>query len=81
MPEISVNEGIKMENEIERRKIRTKLFNNLVDDGDDDDNKSATAHQIGELYVCRGERAYRPNDENNFNEAEIDALLEYLCTS
>ena len=26
-----------MENEHERRKIRTKLFNNLVDDDDDDD--------------------------------------------
>ena len=31
-----------MENENERRKIRTKLFNNLVDD--DDDDTSATAH-------------------------------------
>ena len=62
-----------MENEFERRKIRTKLFNNLVDD----DVTSATAHQIGELCVWRGERAYRPHDANNFNEAEI----EYLCTS
>ena len=48
-----------MENENERRKIRTKLFNNLVDDDDDDDadDTSATAHQIGELCVWRGERA------------------------
>ena len=59
-----------MENESERRKIRTKLINNLVDDDDDDDDDtSATAHQIGELCVWRGERAYRPNDANN--EAEI----------
>ena len=61
--------------------IRTKLFNNLVDDDDDDDDTSATAHQIGELCVWRGERAYRPNDANNFNEAEIEVLIEYLCTS
>ena len=40
-----------MENENERRKIRTKLFNNLVDE--DDDDTSATAHQIGELCVWR----------------------------
>ena len=71
-----------MENENERRKIRTKLFNNLVDDDDDDDDDtSATAHQIGELCVWRGERAYRPNDANHFNEAEIEVLIEYLCTS
>ena len=70
-----------MENENERRKIRTKLFNNLVDDDDDDDDTSATAHQIGELCVWRGGRAYRPNDANNFNEAEIEVLIEYLCTS
>ena len=70
-----------MENENERRKIRTKLFNNLVDDDDDDDDTSATAHQIGELCVWRGECAYRPNDANNFNEAEIEVLIEYLCTS
>ena len=31
--------------------------------------------------VWRGERAYRPNDANNFNEAEIEVLIEYLCTS
>ena len=68
-----------MENENERRKIRTKLFNNLVDE--DDDDTSATAHQIGELCVWRGERAYRPNDANNFNAAEIKVLIEYLCTS
>ena len=68
-----------MENEFERRKIRKKLFNNLVDD--DDDVTSATAHQIGELCVWRGKRAYRPNDANNFNEAEIEVLIEYLCTS
>ena len=72
------NEGIEMENENERRKIRTKLFYNLVDN---DDDTSATAHQIGELCVRRGERAYRPNDANNFNEAEIKVLIEYLCTS
>ena len=42
---------------------------------------SATAHQIGELCVWRGERAYRPNDANNYNAAEIEVLLEYLCTS
>ena len=64
-----------MENENERRKIRTKLFNNLVDDDDDDTN------QIGELCVWRGECAYRPNDANNFNAAEIEVLIEYLCTS
>ena len=52
---------------------------NLVDD--DDDDTSATVHQIGELCVWRGERAYRPNDANNFNEAEIEVLIEYLCTS
>ena len=75
---VYLNEGIEMENENERRKIRTKLFNNLV--GEDDDT-SATAHQIGELCVWRGERAYRPNDANNFNEAEIEVLIEYLCTS
>ena len=34
--ELNVNEGIEMENENARRKIRTKMFNNLVDDGDDD---------------------------------------------
>ena len=66
-----------MENENERRKIQTKLFNNLVDD-DGDDDTSATAHQIEELCVWRGERAYRPNDANNFNEAEIEVLIEYL---
>ena len=69
-----------MENENERRKIRTKLFNNLVDD-DDDDDTSATAHQIGKLCVRRGDRAYRTNDANNFNEAEIEVLIEHLCTS
>ena len=74
-----LNEGIETENENERRKIRTKLFNNLVDD--DDDDTSATAHQIGELCVWRGECAYRPNDANNFNAAEIEVLIEYLCTS
>ena len=31
---VRLNEGIEMENENERRKIRTKLFNNLVDDDD-----------------------------------------------
>ena len=70
-----------MENEIARRKIRTKLFNNLVDDGDDDVNMSATVHQIVELCAWRGERVYRPHDHNNFNEEEIDALIEYLCTN
>ena len=34
-----------------------------------------------ENCVWRGERAYRPNDVNNFNEAEIEVLIEYLCTS
>ena len=67
-----------MENENERRKIRTKLFNNLVDE---DDDTSATAHQFGELCAWRGERAYRPNDVNNFNAAEIEVLIGYLCTS
>ena len=43
---------------------------------DDDDDTSATAHQIGELCVWRGERAYRPNDTNNFNEAEMEVLKE-----
>ena len=64
-----------MENENARRKIRTKLFNNLVDDGDDDVNMSATVHQIVELCAWRGERAYRPHDHNNLNEEEIDALI------
>ena len=77
--QVYLNEGIEMENENEWRKIRTKLFNNLVDD--DDDDTSANTHQIGELCVWRGERAYRPNDANNFNEAEIEVLIEYLCTS
>ena len=45
-----------MENENERRKIRTKLFNNYVDDDHDDDDTSATAHQIGELCVERRAR-------------------------
>ena len=36
--QVYLNEGIEMENENARRKIRTKLFNNLVDDGDDDVN-------------------------------------------
>ena len=76
-----LNEGIEIENENERRKIRTKLFNNLVDGDDDDDDTSATAHQIGELCAWRGEFAYRPNDANNYNEAEIDVLIEYLCIS
>ena len=79
--QVYLNEGIEMENENERRKIRTKLFNNLVDDDDDDDDTSATAHQMGELCVWRGERPYRPNDANNFNKAEIEVLIEYLCTS
>ena len=79
--QVYLNEGIEMENENERCKIRTKLLNNLVDDDDDDDDTSATAHQIGELCVWRGERAYRPNDANHFNEAEIEVLIEYLCTS
>ena len=70
-----------MENENARRKIRTKLFNNLVDDGDDDVNMSATVHQIVELCAWRGERVHRPHDHNNFNEEEIDALIEYLCTN
>ena len=48
--QVYLNEGIEMENENERRKIRTKLLNNLVDD--DDDDTSATAHQIGELCQC-----------------------------
>ena len=43
--QVYLNECIEMENENERRKIRTKLFNNLIDD--DDDDTSATAHQIG----------------------------------
>ena len=57
--QVYLNEGIEMENENERCKIRTKLFNNLVDDDGDGDDTSATAHQIGELCVCvwRGERA------------------------
>ena len=50
-------------------------------DGDDDVNMSATVHQIVELCAWRGERAYRPHDHNNFNEEEIDALIEYLCTN
>ena len=79
--QVYLNEGIEMENENARRKIRTKLFNNLVDDGDDDVNMSATVHQIVELCVWRGERVYRPHDHNNFNEEEIDALIEYLCTN
>ena len=76
-----LNSGIEMENENARRKIRTKMFNNLVDDGDDDVSMSATVHQIVELCAWRGERAYRPHDHNNFNEEEIDALIEYLCTN
>ena len=48
--QVCLNEGIEIENENERRKIRTKLFNNLVDD--DDVDMSATAHQIGEYCVC-----------------------------
>ena len=83
--QVYLNEGIEMEKENERRKIRKKLFNNLVaddnDDDDDDDDTNATVHQIGELCVWRGERAYRPNDAYNFNEAEIEVLIEYLCTS
>ena len=79
--QVYLNEGIEMENENARRKIRTKMFNNLVDDGDDDVNMSATVHQIVELCAWRGERAYRPHDHNNFNEEEIDALIEYLCTN
>ena len=79
--QVYLNEGIEMENENARRKIRTKLFNNLVDDGDDDVNMSATVHQIVELCAWRGERVYRPHDHNNFNEEEIDALIEYLCTN
>ena len=51
--------------------------NSLVDD----DDTSATAHQIGELCVWRGERAYRPNDANNFNEAEILILSKGFGTS
>ena len=74
--QVYLNEGIEMENENARRKIRTKLFNNLVDDGDDD-VMSATVHQIVELCAWRGERVYRPHDHNNFNEEEI----EYLCTN
>ena len=31
--------------------------------------------------MWRGERAYRPNDANNFNEGEIEVLIAYLCTS
>ena len=38
-------------------------------------------HQIVELCAWRGERVYRPHDHNNFNEEEIDALIEYLCTN
>ena len=34
-----------------------------------------------ELCAWRGERVYRPHDHNNFNEDEIDALIEYLCTN
>ena len=41
---------------------------------------SATAHQIAELCEWRGERAYRPNQANGFNEKDIDTLVEYLCT-
>ena len=41
---------------------------------------SATAHQIAELCEWRGERAYRPNQANDFNEEDIDTLIEYLCT-
>ena len=74
--QVYLNEGIEMENENARRKICTKLFNNLVDDGDDDVNMSATVHQIVELCAWRGERVYRPHDHNNFNEEEIDALKE-----
>ena len=33
------------------------------------------------MCVERGERAYRHNDANNFNAAEIEVLIEYLCTS
>ena len=77
LPETALNGGIEMENENKRRKIRSKLFNNLVDD--DDGDTSATAYQIGELCAWSGERAYRPNDANN--EAEIEVLIEYLCTS
>ena len=75
--QVYLNEGIEMENENARRKIRTKMFNNLVDDGDDDVNMSATVHQIVELCAWRGERVYRPHDHNNFNEEEIDALIEF----
>ena len=72
--QVYLNEGIEMENENASRKIRTKLFNNLVDDGDDDVNMSATVHQIVELCAWRGERVYRPHDHNNFNEEEIDDI-------
>ena len=34
-----------------------------------------------ENCVWRGERAYRPNDANHFNDAEIEVLIDYLCTS
>ena len=41
---------------------------------------SATVHQIAELCEWTGERAYRPNQANGFNEEDIDTLIEYLCT-
>ena len=40
---------------------------------------SATAHHIVELCEWRGERAYRPNQANGFNEEEIETPIEYLC--
>ena len=38
--------------------VKYVLNCNLVDDGDDDVNMSATVHQIVELCAWRGERVY-----------------------
>ena len=57
-----------------RRKVRKHMFisaNNAM---------SATAHQIAELCEWRGERAYRPNQANNFNEDESVVCMLIFCT-
>ena len=54
-------------------KVRTNMFIAANND------MSATSHQIVELCEWRGEHAYRPNQANNFNDEEIDNLIEHLC--
>ena len=62
---IYIAEDINVVNVRTRRKVREHVMFMTTNS-----DVSATAHQIAELCERRGERAYRPNQANGFNDTD-----------